>query len=407
MFTIFKKSDTMVIVSYDAKSKYFDLLLDSVKNIIYNFNILEKTFEIDNTLNLKKSNVKYSKLNEFDNLIKENNTYEIAYSNYKVVYEIPTIFKLSTLDTTSNKFQYDDSNDLKIIINTNIYNKNVYEYLDRNSLNNVYRNYTFKDFKITDYKEYVSKLDGYSDSYIYKNFYKKEETKINDKLEIETYKQNYENMEIIYNLNKNHILVIKINSNNSITKKLVDAIKIKKVLNYANYTNHKIENDYVTFELKRYAGSSVNNVVIKLPKDYEEIDKNSNLYQNRYFKLNYDYKKELYDYEIHYELSGISKIDDHIKVLNSLFKKYGEYHYYDIGNEVLFNNKKFIEYNGGYTDLGGIMFTDINRYSYYVNHKILFYKINNEYLLIEIKGNGKEISSDIVNAATNFEIKSN
>ena len=70
------------------------------------------------------------------------------------------------------------------------------------------------------------------------------------------------------------------------------------------------------------------------------------------------------------------------------------------------NGKKFKVYSGGYTNLGGILFTNTNRIRYYINKKVLFYELSNEgYLIIEVNGNGKEISDEILNEVTNFEYK--
>ena len=208
------------------------------------------------------------------------------------------------------------------------------------------------------------------------------------------------------NLNLCHI-----NSTGSpVTKKLLDSIKIKSIKNYSSYTKNKIDNGYRIADLQNYIGyekSKVNNIILKLPENYTEIDKKNNLYNERYFGLNYDVDKGLYDYIIHYKLSATNDVAKNVESLNMMFKKsYGECNYYQtVGNRTI-NDKQFIEYVGGYTDLGGIPFTNINRYKYYVNHKALFYQLNDgSYLIVEIQGNGKEISDEIVNQTTNFEAK--
>ena len=96
-----------------------------------------------------------------------------------------------------------------------------------------------------------------------------------------------------------------------------------------------------------------------------------------------------------------------VELLNIKFKKsYGECNNYQKVGNITINSKQFIEYVGGYTDLGGIPFTNINRYKYYVNHKALFYRLTDDsYLIIEIQGNNHKISEDIINQATNFEIE--
>lgn len=415
MIMTFKKSDKLIVASYEAKNKYFDMLLDSVQNIVYNFNTADETFELKNSIKKESSKISYSKSEDLDKIITKNKEYEIAHNNYKVIYEVPSVFELSDFNTESNYFNLKGYDKGKMTISTYIYNKNVYEYLNKDNLVNVYENYKMykKDKDISDFKEQVSELDSkYSDSYIYKNSYKTNAIKHNDKLEAESYKRTDENIELIYSLNRNHILIVVIDSEGiPITKKLIDSIKIKSVANYSSYTKNKVENGYRIAELQKYIDykkEKVNNIIIKLPEDYKEIDRTTNnLYSERYFGLNYDEKEELYDYVIHYKFSTTKDVAKNVELLNAKFKdSYGECNNYQQVGDVTINDKQFIEYVGGYTDLGGIPFTNINRYKYYVHYKALFYKLNDEsYLIIEILGNGKEISDDIVNQATNFEAK--
>lgn len=415
MIMTFKKSDKLIVASYEAKNKYFDMLLDSVQNIVYNFNTADETFELKNSIKKESSKISYSKSEDLDKIITKNKEYEIAHNNYKVIYEVPSVFELSDFNTESNYFNLKGYDKGQMTISTYIYNKNVYEYLNKDNLINVYENYKMykKDKDISDFKEQVSELDSkYSDSYIYKNSYKTNAIKYNDKLKAESYKRTDENIELIYSLNRNHILIVVIDSEGiPITKKLIDSIKIKSVANYSSYTKNKVENGYRIAELQKYIDykkEKVNNIIIKLPEDYKEIDRTTNnLYSERYFGLNYDEKEELYDYVIHYKFSTTKDVAKNVELLNAKFKdSYGECNNYQQVGDVTINDKQFIEYVGGYTDLGGIPFTNINRYKYYVHYKALFYKLNDEsYLIIEILGNGKEISDDIVNQATNFEAK--
>lgn len=412
MIISFKKSDKLIVASYEAKSKYFDMLLDSVQNIVYNFNTADETFELKNSIKTETSKISYYESKDLDKILTDNKEYEIGSNNYKVVYEMPSAFELSSFNTTSNYFNLRNYDKAQMAISVYIYNTNVYEYLDKDNLINVYRNYKLyrEDKNISGFEEQTSKLDSkYSDSYIYKNSYKTDAIKYNNKFEAESYKQINENAELIYSLNRNHILIITIKSTGSpITKKLMDSIKIKSVTNYSSYTKNKIDNGYRIVELQKYIGyenTKVNNIIIKLPESYKEIDKKTNLYEERYFGLNYDEDKELYDYIIRYKMSVTDDVAKNVESLNGWFiTAYGECNYYKKTGDITINGKQFTEYIGGYTNLGGIPFTSINRYKYYINHKALFYKLNDgSYLIIEIKGNGKEISDDIVNQVTNFE----
>ncbi len=414
MVMTFKKSDKLIIASYEAENKYFDMLLDSVQNIVYNFNLTDETFKLKNNIKNETTKISYYESENLDKILTDSKEYEIGSYHYKVIYEVPSVFKLSDFNTNRNYFDLKGYDEAQMTIATSIYNLSVYEYLDKDNYLNVYKDY--KDYKdnedIFDFEEQLSELDSeYSDSYIYKNSYKKNAKKYNDKFEAELYKRTDENVKLIYSLNKNHILVITINSTGSpITKKLLDSIKIKSVTNYSSYVKNKVENGYRIAEIQKYTDykkDKVDNVTIKLPEEYKEIDKDYNLYVERAFGLNYDEDIDLYDYVVKYEFSYTNNIEKNIESLNNFFaKSYGECNYYQLVGDITIGDKQYIEYVGGYTDLGGVMFTNINRFKYYVNKKALFYKINDEtYLIIEIQGNGKEISDDIVNQLTNFDIK--
>ena len=414
MIMIFKKSDKLIVASYEAQNKYFDMLLDSVQNIVYNFNTIDESFELKNSIKTETSEISFSESEDLDEILTDSKEYEIGNNNYKVIYEVPSSFELNSFNTTRNYFNLRKYDKAQMTISVNIYNQNVYEYLDKDNFSNVYSDYKYyrEDENISDFEEHISELESeYSDSYIYINSYKKDAIKYNNKLEAESYKRTDENVKLIYSLNKNHIFIITIESTGSpITKKLLDSIKIKSVTNYSSYTKNKIDNGYIIAELQKYIGyekNKVNNIIIKLPESYKEIDKKNNLYNERYFGLNYDEDKGLYDYIIHYEFSVTNDVAKNVELLSTSFTKvYGECNYYQAVGNITFNDKQFIEYVGGYTYLGGIPFTNINRYKYYINHKVLFYKLNDgSYLIIEIQGNGQEISDDIVNQATNFEVK--
>lgn len=416
MVVAFKKSDKLIMICYEAESKYFDILLDSVQNVIYNFNVVDEQFDIENSIKLETSKISYSSSKEVDSLLKDTKEYEIADHNYKVIYKIPSSFELSSFNSTSNYFNLKNIEKGQMTLTANIYNKNIYEYLDKENITNVYKNYqVYKQSEdCYDYLEQISKLESkFLDRYIYKNSYKTDSIKYNDKLEPENYKKPRENVELIYSLNKNHILVITLSASDvPITEELIKSIDIKEVVNYSSYGKSEVKEDFQSLELKRYAGyekDKIDRVTIKVPISYREIDKRNNLYEERYFGLDYDEDKDLYDYVVHYKLTGntIKDITREVDSLNKMFiTSYGDYRYYERIEDIAMNQKTFIIYSGGYTNLGGIMFTNINRYQYYVHKKALFYKLNSGgYFIIEISGNGKEISNEVISQVTNFEIE--
>lgn len=413
MVTTFKKSDKLVIINYKAKIEYFDILLDSVHNIIYNFNLKEDTFSLKNNLKLNTTEVNYSKEDSLNKVLKDKETYEIASNNYYVKYTIPSNFKLNSLTSNYSNFTFENLENKDITMNVSIMSVNIYEYLNKDNSLNVYDDYksykTNEDYK--NFNESLSILESNYDSYIYKNSYDYTKAiKYNDNYEMEEYNRKDENIMLIYALNKNHILTIEISAKGiGITEKLINMIDIESSKNYASYISSDKEDGYILSSLKRfedYKKENVETINIKIPDKYIEFDKGDNIYKYRYYGLNYDYDMEMYDYEINYTLTS-SNVEQQVKNINNTFSTtYGDYNYLTYSSDLTLNGKKFKVYSGGYTNLGGILFTNTNRVRYYINKKVLFYELSNEgYLIIEVNGNGKEISDEILNEVTNFEYK--
>lgn len=417
MVDIYKKGDKLVLIQYEAKNDYFDILLDSVQSIIYSLNIKDEKFDLSNSLKLNITDPNYSKSKELDKTITKSKTYEVAHNNYYVKYSIPSNFILRSLDSSFEDFDLAlDSG--KINLTVNIFNKNIYEYLNKDETNGVYTNYKYyktnKDY--SDFEETLTKLKSNYDSYIYKNsYYYNKAVKYDKKAGIGEYKRKDENAELIYALNNSHILVISIKTTGvPITEKLINNIKIKKSKNYASYVKTKKENNLLIGTLQRYSDNShkkIDYITLKVPDKYQELDKNTNIYLERNYALNYNEDMLIYDYEVHYELTTF-KEDFIINNINTTYisSNYGESHQLTYSGDLTLNDKVFRVYDGGYTDLSGIMFTDINRQKYYVTKKVLVYKISDEEILyIEIDGNGKGLGDDVLKELTNFivEIKEN
>lgn len=412
--TLYKKSDKLIVFNYEADSNYFDILLDSVKNIIYNFNTKEREYVLSNKISVDTNAITYSEDKDLDELLDKNSSYEIADNNYYIKYSVPSNFEQSEFNSTNNMFHFNDISNKDLTISVSIYRQNIFQYLSKDDTVNVFYGYKMyqsgKDY--SNFKETITKVDD-ADIYVYKNsyYYNKMISYDKDFNKVES-KRSDENVQLIYALNKNHILVIKIEARGTaITKKLVDAIKIEETKNYSSYVTSEDENGFLTANLKRYSTydkKSIDEITIRIPNEYKESDRNNNVFSNRYFGLNYNEENYIYDYEIRYELtSNFADITSKIDAINSSFSKaYGEYNYLTYSSDLTVNAKKFSVYTGGYTQLGGIMFTNVNRFKFYTNKKVLLYELTNGgYLLIDISGNGKDITDDILTDATNFSIK--
>ncbi len=203
----------------------FDILLDSVNSIIYNFSIKEQVFNVTTSIKLETKEISYTEQEDISNLLNDTRKEEIASSNYLVNYSIPNNFKAIDYDTKYGSYRFENlSMGTDITLNTSILKCNLYEYLDREDSPNIY------DSNLNSYnqaKETLNKFGEEPISYIYKNNYLS-----NNKIT--------ENITLVFELNNNHIFIVEISSNGiGIPEKLVKMIKINKIENIAS--NIKIE----------------------------------------------------------------------------------------------------------------------------------------------------------------------
>ena len=398
MVNFYKVGTKLVTVIYEASNELFDILLDSVLNTIYNFDLKTETFDLNSEVSITTDTINYLTNSSLDALITNTKEYEIAANNYLVTYTIPDCFKLNKLDRTLQLFSLQDDK-YTINIRASIQTKNIYEYLNKDISGNVYSNYSYyqKGEGYSDFNEQLGKLEEDTYSYIYRNSYLYS-SKIN------------ENIELIYGLNNNHILVIKIDSRNiNLTKKLIDTIKIKGINNYASYVNVIKKDNNLIAKLERftdYNSNMVDTITITLPDKYTEIDKGQNSYVERYFNLGYNEDIGNSNYTIHYDFTNLS-IDQVIKNYNDIYISNQDDKNKDLTyvKDIVINDKTFKLYEGGYTTVSGVMFSNNNRYRYYVNKQVLFYQYDDEKLFyIDISGNNKEITEELIKEVSMFEI---
>ena len=401
-----KKADKVLLVIYEATNEYFDILLDSVQNIVYEFQLLDNSFNLTYKLSVDTNDISWSTNDE----VKDSNNvseYEIANKNYLVKYSVPKSFELSSFNSTMSYFNYRGLSNGSITLTANIRNTNIYEYMDKNGgYSTLY--YSFNNQRegkndYSDFKESLQKLDNKDYvSYVYKNSYKSS-SQWGD--------YDYEEVILIYELDSNHILLFEIEATkNKIPKDLIDNIKLNSSKNYASYVTKNVVDGYLIGELKEYPNynkDSIRFVTLKIPTKYVEIDKENNIYESRYYGLDYDADRELYKYDVNYDL--YTSVESKVKSLSSSYashKNKGKYNELTYSQDITLNGKTFKVYTGGYTDIGGALFSNYKRTYYYVNSKVLFYEFEDgNCLSIEIRGNDVEVSNEILNELTNFDIE--
>ena len=185
-------------------------------------------------------------------------------------------------------------------------------------------------------------------------------------------------------------------------------IKIVESKNYSSYVKIEKEGNNLIAKLKQFAdynNDKVNLVTIKVPDKYEEVDKKQNRYEKRNYAYGYNEKLEVPNYNIEYSLSTFSA-DSAISIMDiSIKTSYGPSKKLTYIGKKTYNGKEFKIYEGGYTDISGVMFTSVNRNKYYVYKKALCYEMqNNGSFCVEIDGNDIKITDEIINELTNFSV---
>ena len=368
LVTIMKKGDKLIIFELTADTKYIDILSDSYNEIVKGFRLNHENIDLSGELDINKSKIKWSKNKKISNNLKDKYVYEISDLNYKVSYRVPEKFILQDLNTLSNRYiySYDES---KVTITTSIKESNIYEYLNKNKDNyTIYYNY--KDLNNNkDYQEDINKLK--EDTYIYKNTYTKNKTV-------------YENSEIVYILDYNHIFIIKISTINAyIPEELIESFELISTKNIPNNINRIVKDNKLILSLKYFKDSKkskINEIDIKLPNSYKELDKNNNMYNIRYAYKN--------DYNVKYYLT--KDIGQNNEIITSNYEVYDKSNLSYV-DEIVLNTRQYYLYNGIYYD-------KLNM----INTKILYTKIDDNYLVIEISSTN-EIKENILEEVTDIE----
>ena len=419
---LYKQGDKLISFIYEAKYEYFDMLLDSVNGIIYSFKAKEQKFDVKSYINLETQEIEYTKQPEVSNILENAKDCQISSNNYLVEYSIPDNFKLTDYDSKKGIYKFDIDEKKKIELTTYIYNVSIYQYLDKEKtgsniyLNNMNIENLYAPGSITnnlheteDENEHelngngaLGKFGEKPLSYIYIDRY--EGINLSD---ITTLNNN-ELIRIAYELNKNHIFVVELNSENiGIPKELIDAIKIKNIKNVASNIINKKENGFLVGELKQFTDNtyqSTEEIILKLPENYKEIDLENNYYQKRYYISNYYEKIHVPEYEVEYGI--VNSIDSELKSINSgINKNLGKYKKSSKIKDITANGKKFEAYEMGKTETSdGLVSKGI--YKYYSEKRLLFYKLESgKYLFIGISANEHKINDKIINKLLNFDIK--
>ena len=406
MIIVTKTGENILIFNYESSNKYFDIILDSAQNIIYNFSIKPKKIELTHKISLDTEKITFSKNDKLVKKLNKSKTYEIASNNYLVNYSIPSIFKPYDFDSVYGSYIYDDGKNTMTFA-TQILPTNIYDEVldDKKGVKSTY-NYIKKDKKnYKNIKEKLSKFNiGKYKGYIYKITYTYEFLS----------KENVEAYIIVLPLNKNHIFTIRIEGKNiKVPEELINKIKINNIKNYSSYIHRKVDKGNISAELKRFSKddkSEFDSIKLSVPDKYRELDNSNNMYKKRVYGLNHDQDNDEYQYEIEYELfSTYSELKDVIKGENDdidFYKKHGNYTYLISIGSNNFNGKDYSIYEGSYYK-NKRLYNNGNKYTKFkVYRKVLINKLKNGgYLKIRIDGNNTDVKNSMFKDLTNIKIE--
>ena len=406
MAVIAKKSDKVMLFTYEAKNEYFDILLDSVQSIIYNFDIKDEVYKVSNSVKVETSKLAWEENKTLAKSLKKNKSYQIASNNYSVKLSIPSNFQVSNFESTYGYYTFEGLKKGNINLTVNVFTKNIYEYLEKNEeFGTLYSEFKTqrngKDKSYSKFTETLTKLENSKyESYLYKATYNYKGY---------SSKSKYENYYLIYELDKNHILLFKLVAvDNTIPKDMIDKIKVSKVENYSSNIEIKTKDNKLIGELKRFNDfkkEKYDLITLKLPTDYKEIDFDHNIYSNRYYGLNYDDVNDIYQYDVKYTLTNTSMALDRVISSVNIITTNGNYQALTSNGTATYNEKQFIVYSGGYNDYGPGYKKNNNDKFHYTYKKVLLHQLSNGgYVVIEIDGNGVEISEEVLNDLTNIDI---
>ena len=287
---IVKVNDKLILFRYEASSDYFDILLDSAQNIIYNFelNKYETKYELVDEIANKKINYKG------DIKVDKTKEYEIANNHYDVKYTIPNDTYISSFQSTFG-IHYLEKNNKRIIITTSIIPYNLYQFFESNDSNSLKNKIeTLEKYgNATDLVSETSK--GYDEnSYISMLRYNKKKSKV-------------EKLFYVYPLDNSHIFMYEIEATDiEISEELVKSLKVVSKERYSQNIELNYEGDYVVNDMKLlyYSKDKYAAVKIYTPKELKERDLNSNIYSYRYFGKNYNEEKGTYETTYDYNISS-------------------------------------------------------------------------------------------------------
>ncbi len=313
LVAIIKQSDKLITFTYEAEYDYFDILLDSAQNILYNFALVKDKVNYHSKLETIKTNtISYKGTDTVDGT----REYEISNYHYSVKYTIPNNFIIHDFNNTyGNYYEKDRNYKSEIQINTAINNLNIYESINKkgsgieDDIQRLKKNDSNSNIKVEIDKGKLEESYIYRVSYNYNSEYLDKE-------------QKKERLYMLIPLDNSHTFKVTIDSiDKGISEDLINSIKIVSKEKYSQNIVLNYEGNYLVNDM-RYMFNTYDkylNLKLYTPKKYSELDYRANNNEYRYFGYDYDSDKGLYNMNISYYISSLcktnaSKLKDDYKV---------------------------------------------------------------------------------------------
>jgi len=318
MVRLGKIDDKLFSITYVAANECFDILLDSVDNVVDNFEVKIEKYDLKTEpLKIDTTGINYSKQDDYT-IQEEVNEYEINNYKFNVKYSIPKDFDITDWDTTSGNFRLNEGLEIgqSIRVYAEVRKDNIYEFItdekcyggiasEKKSWNEKVEK---EPDKYTNMKWESEKLDNdLCEAYIYKQSYDYNYTGLGSNQESSKREKIY----MIYSLDYLRTFVISISSEGtSIDEKMIQTIKLNSFEKYGEDIDKNIENGELTGMMKSFCDYSKDKyyeIKYSIPTDYIEIDVDNNKYARKYF-YGGEYNESLhrYEYTIHLDLSHLS-----------------------------------------------------------------------------------------------------
>lgn len=322
LVVIARKGSNLLLVNYTASNEAFDVLLDSVENIIYEFTLLDKVVSFEQKLDeIKVTNISFSNTSFDYTKTKE---YELWSNHYNVVYQLPQIFNQTNISTTSQSYQYvGNTYDEIIKLTANVQNINLYELVVEKdyitSIPSIIESLKQEE-KVSELKVETEEITKKYEGYIYRITYKYQGLEE---------QKNVEKVYILYALDYLKTFVIEIEATNiNVSRELIDDISIVSTKKYGSNIDTTVSNGYRKDNMKKMLQNnniSYYNIQYNILEKYKELDYNQNKYEYRNFGYSYQEESNDYLYHIQLQLTNSGNTKTEIESFKSIYQFYKDY----------------------------------------------------------------------------------